>query len=100
MILKKIHFLYLSFQEQKTKSKSATPPSDDVADEISSSQFPLKNIVRNRRGAVSAEVYKEEDAAQYVKKVIQPNHSRYLSNTPPSQYIYMYIHCTYIIVYR
>eukprot|EP00105_Crassostrea_gigas_P013899 XP_011430377.1 PREDICTED: cAMP-dependent protein kinase regulatory subunit isoform X2 [Crassostrea gigas] len=57
-------------QEQKTKSKSATPPSDDVADEISSSQFPLKNIVRNRRGAVSAEVYKEEDAAQYVKKVV------------------------------
>ncbi|XP_034311124.1 cAMP-dependent protein kinase regulatory subunit isoform X3 [Magallana gigas] len=56
--------------EQKTKSKSATPPSDDVADEISSSQFPLKNIVRNRRGAVSAEVYKEEDAAQYVKKVV------------------------------
>ncbi|XP_078317271.1 cAMP-dependent protein kinase regulatory subunit-like isoform X1 [Crassostrea virginica] len=57
-------------QEQKTKSKSATPPSDDVADEIPSSQFPLKNIVRNRRGAVSAEVYKEEDAAQYVKKVV------------------------------
>lgn len=25
---------------------------------------------RIRRGAVSAEVYKEEDAAQYVKKVI------------------------------
>lgn len=57
-------------QEQKTKSKSATPPSDDVADEISSTPFPLKNIVRNRRGAVSAEVYKEEDAAQYVKKVV------------------------------
>ncbi|XP_061196201.1 cAMP-dependent protein kinase regulatory subunit isoform X1 [Saccostrea echinata] len=57
-------------QEQKTKSKSATPPSDDVADEIASTPFPLKNIVRNRRGAVSAEVYKEEDAAQYVKKVV------------------------------
>ncbi|XP_061196202.1 cAMP-dependent protein kinase regulatory subunit isoform X2 [Saccostrea echinata] len=56
--------------EQKTKSKSATPPSDDVADEIASTPFPLKNIVRNRRGAVSAEVYKEEDAAQYVKKVV------------------------------
>ncbi|XP_056017183.1 cAMP-dependent protein kinase regulatory subunit isoform X5 [Ostrea edulis] len=63
------HFERLE-KEQKTKSKSATPPSDDVADEISSSQFPLKNIVRNRRGAVSAEVYKEEDAAQYVKKVV------------------------------
>ncbi|XP_078317273.1 cAMP-dependent protein kinase regulatory subunit-like isoform X3 [Crassostrea virginica] len=63
------HFERLE-KEQKTKSKSATPPSDDVADEIPSSQFPLKNIVRNRRGAVSAEVYKEEDAAQYVKKVV------------------------------
>ncbi|XP_061196203.1 cAMP-dependent protein kinase regulatory subunit isoform X3 [Saccostrea echinata] len=63
------HFEKLE-KEQKTKSKSATPPSDDVADEIASTPFPLKNIVRNRRGAVSAEVYKEEDAAQYVKKVV------------------------------
>ncbi|XP_069123367.1 cAMP-dependent protein kinase regulatory subunit isoform X1 [Argopecten irradians] len=54
-------------EEQKTKSKSATPPSDERDEEISPS---LMMTVRSRRGAVSAEVYKEEDAAQYVKKVV------------------------------
>lgn len=37
---------------------STTPPN-----------FPPAKMTRMRRGAVSAEVYKEEDAAQYVKKV-------------------------------
>ncbi|XP_033736056.1 cAMP-dependent protein kinase regulatory subunit isoform X2 [Pecten maximus] len=54
-------------KEQKTKSKSATPPSDERDEEISPNLMMTK---RSRRGAFSAEVYKEEDAAQYVKKVV------------------------------
>ncbi|XP_033736050.1 cAMP-dependent protein kinase regulatory subunit isoform X1 [Pecten maximus] len=54
-------------EEQKTKSKSATPPSDERDEEISPNLMMTK---RSRRGAFSAEVYKEEDAAQYVKKVV------------------------------
>ena len=57
-----------SFQEQKAKAKSATPPSDEREDEVSITP-PHPHTKRSRRGAVSAEVYKEEDAAQYVKKV-------------------------------
>lgn len=56
------------FQEQKAKPKSATPPSDEREDDISVTP-PHPKQKRVRRGAVSAEVYKEEDAAQYVKKV-------------------------------
>jgi cAMP-dependent protein kinase regulator len=44
------------------------PPSDEREDEISETP-PHHMQKRIRRGAVSAEVYKEEDAAQYVKKV-------------------------------
>ena len=62
----------LTFQENaaKEKSKSATPPSDEKEDEMSSTP-PMHPAMtkRVRRGAVSAEVYREEDAAQYVKKV-------------------------------
>ena len=57
------------FQDQKTKSKSATPPSDEREDEMPFTPPHPAMKQRNRRGAVSAEVYKEEDAAQYVKKV-------------------------------
>ena len=61
-----------SLQENaaKEKSKSATPPSDEREDDLSSTP-PVHPAMtkRVRRGAVSAEVYKEEDAAQYVKKV-------------------------------
>ncbi|KAK3778610.1 hypothetical protein RRG08_010907 [Elysia crispata] len=55
----------------KEKSKSATPPSDEKEDEMSSTP-PMHPAMtkRVRRGAVSAEVYREEDAAQYVKKVV------------------------------
>ena len=67
--------LYLSlqsfrfvFQEQKTKVKPNTPPSDERDDDVSITP-PHPIAKRSRRGAVSAEVYKEEDAAQYVKKV-------------------------------
>ncbi|XP_053381099.1 cAMP-dependent protein kinase regulatory subunit [Mercenaria mercenaria] len=56
-------------EEQKAKAKSATPPSDDREDEVSITP-PHPIAKRSRRGAVSAEVYKEEDAAQYVKKVV------------------------------
>lgn len=53
----------------KAKANDEAPQSDD--DEISPIpplQAPKKRI---RRGAVSAEVYTEEDAASYVKKVWQ-----------------------------
>ena len=56
-------------KEQKAKPKSSTPPSDEREDEISETP-PHHMQKRIRRGAVSAEVYKEEDAAQYVKKVV------------------------------
>ncbi|KAH3861922.1 hypothetical protein DPMN_024876, partial [Dreissena polymorpha] len=55
-------------KEQKAKAKSGTPPQDDL-DEVSITP-PHPIAKRSRRGAVSAEVYKEEDAAQYVKKVV------------------------------
>ncbi|KAL5018215.1 hypothetical protein ScPMuIL_003937 [Solemya velum] len=54
--------------EQKAKAKSSTPPSDERDDESITPPQPAQK--RTRRGAVSAEVYKEEDAAQYVKKVV------------------------------
>ncbi|KAK6187744.1 hypothetical protein SNE40_005701 [Patella caerulea] len=54
----------------KEKHKSATPPSDEREDDISITPPHPPMKARPRRGAVSAEVYKEEDAAQYVKKVV------------------------------
>ncbi|XP_025112177.1 cAMP-dependent protein kinase regulatory subunit isoform X3 [Pomacea canaliculata] len=59
-------------EQVKDKSKSATPPSDEKEDDMSTTppNFPPAKMTRMRRGAVSAEVYKEEDAAQYVKKVV------------------------------
>ncbi|XP_070580016.1 cAMP-dependent protein kinase regulatory subunit-like isoform X2 [Ptychodera flava] len=54
----------------KPKSKSASPPPDDRDEEISPTP-PVSHVTgRRRRGAVSAEVYTEEDAATYVKKVV------------------------------
>ncbi|XP_076447504.1 cAMP-dependent protein kinase regulatory subunit isoform X4 [Babylonia areolata] len=58
-------------QEQlKEKNKSATPPSDEKDDDVSTTPPNFPPPKRNRRGAVSAEVYREEDAAQYIKKVV------------------------------
>ncbi|CAH1795072.1 unnamed protein product, partial [Owenia fusiformis] len=56
-------------EEEALKVKSETPPSDNAEDEMSPppQMAPKK---RPRRGAVSAEVYSEEDAASYVKKVV------------------------------
>ncbi|CAH1795071.1 unnamed protein product [Owenia fusiformis] len=56
-------------KEEALKVKSETPPSDNAEDEMSPppQMAPKK---RPRRGAVSAEVYSEEDAASYVKKVV------------------------------
>ncbi|XP_052262463.1 cAMP-dependent protein kinase regulatory subunit-like isoform X2 [Dreissena polymorpha] len=62
------YFEKLETKEQKAKAKSGTPPQDDL-DEVSITP-PHPIAKRSRRGAVSAEVYKEEDAAQYVKKVV------------------------------
>ncbi|XP_013073683.1 cAMP-dependent protein kinase regulatory subunit isoform X5 [Biomphalaria glabrata] len=59
-------------QAAKEKLKSATPPSDEREDDVASTppHIPPPMNKRTRRGAVSAEVYREEDAAQYVKKVV------------------------------
>lgn len=40
-------------------------------DEREDEPFSVVNKQRSRRGAVSAEVYTEEDAASYVKKVLE-----------------------------
>lgn len=52
--------------QQKSGSRS-----DSREDEISP---PMNPVVkgRRRRGAISAEVYTEEDAASYVRKVLKP----------------------------
>jgi cAMP-dependent protein kinase regulator len=57
-------------QATKEKTKSSTPPSDEKEDDASGTPPHPPMTKRVRRGAVSAEVYKEEDAAQYVKKVV------------------------------
>lgn len=62
--------LCLCPQEQANKKpKTTTPPSDDREDEVSPTPPQPARAKRTRRGAVSAEVYNEEDAADYVKKV-------------------------------
>ncbi|KAI1301794.1 cAMP-dependent protein kinase regulatory subunit [Halotydeus destructor] len=69
-----IKFLREYFQKlekeevMKAKERAATSPTgDEREDDLS----PVPNITqRNRRGAVSAETYSEEDAATYVKKVV------------------------------
>lgn len=53
-------------------ARSATPPSED-RDEVSPTPPQPAPKKRTRRGAVSAEVYTEEDAASYVKKVSSHN---------------------------
>ena len=69
------HFCVFQEEAQKTQAqqqqqaKSDTPPSDERDDEVSPVQQPGPRKARPRRGAVSAEVYTEEDAASYVKKV-------------------------------
>lgn len=50
-------------------TRPATPPSDDRDDLSPMPPQPMPKK-RSRRGAVSAEVYTEEDAASYVKKVV------------------------------
>ncbi|XP_064634517.1 cAMP-dependent protein kinase regulatory subunit-like isoform X2 [Lineus longissimus] len=55
--------------EAAQQKKSSTPPSDDREEEVSPTPQPAPKK-RSRRGAVSAEVYTEEDAASYVKKVV------------------------------
>lgn len=57
-------------EEAAKQTKSATPPPDDRDDEVSPTPPQAAPKRRPRRGAVSAEVYTEEDAASYVKKVV------------------------------
>ena len=71
------HFLlFTRFQEQVRESK-ASPLSPDDAEELES---PTPSQVQRlpRRGAVSSEVFTEEDAASYVKKVPITTQSRKL----------------------
>ncbi len=56
------------FQEQVRESK-ATPLSPDDGEDVGS---PTPSAIQStvaRRGAISSEVFTEEDAASYVKKV-------------------------------
>ncbi|XP_074649357.1 cAMP-dependent protein kinase regulatory subunit-like isoform X2 [Tubulanus polymorphus] len=52
------------------QKKSSTPPSDERDEDVSPTPPQPGPKKRIRRGAVSAEVYTEEDAASYVKKVV------------------------------
>ncbi|XP_010769343.1 cAMP-dependent protein kinase type I-alpha regulatory subunit-like isoform X1 [Notothenia coriiceps] len=66
------HFDRLEKQEevqQMSSQRKSSSRSDSREDEVSP---PMNPVVRgrNRRGAISAEVYTEEDAASYVRKVI------------------------------
>ena len=73
VFLKVSQYFHISFQEEaekpKAKEKADTPPSDERDDEVSPIPQHAAPKKRTRRGAVSAEVYTEEDAASYVKKV-------------------------------
>ncbi|KAL0180275.1 hypothetical protein M9458_025717, partial [Cirrhinus mrigala] len=55
--------------KQLLNQQKASSRSDSREDEVSP---PMNPVVkgRRRRGAISAEVYTEEDAASYVRKVI------------------------------
>lgn len=72
-------FLLLHFQEeckQIMARQKSNSQSDSHDDEVSP---PPPNPVvkaRRRRGGVSAEVYTEEDAVSYVRKVSPPKSSR------------------------
>lgn len=63
-------------QEEALKQKeraAVSPPGDERDDDLS----PVPSVAqRNRRGAVSAETYSEEDAATYVKKVRRTSEAR------------------------
>ncbi|XP_034080309.1 cAMP-dependent protein kinase type I-alpha regulatory subunit-like, partial [Gymnodraco acuticeps] len=65
------HFDRLEKEEvqQMSSQRKSSSRSDSREDEVSP---PMNPVVRgrNRRGAISAEVYTEEDAASYVRKVI------------------------------
>ena len=78
--------VYLFFQEEKLNERSDTPPSDEREDEVS--PLPVAIPKKVRRGAVSAEVYTEEDAASYVKKV-----RRYVYNWDTGNTIQCIIRC-------
>uniref|UniRef100_A0A8C4R5I5 Protein kinase, cAMP-dependent, regulatory, type I, beta n=1 Tax=Eptatretus burgeri TaxID=7764 RepID=A0A8C4R5I5_EPTBU len=64
------YFEKLEKEEARQRHKSGSSQSDSREDEISPP--PPNPVVQRltRRGAVSAEVYTEEDAASYVRKVI------------------------------
>lgn len=77
-----MNLLFLHFQEeckQIMARQKSNSQSDSHDDEVSP---PPPNPVvkaRRRRGGVSAEVYTEEDAVSYVRKVSPP---KSLKNTP------------------
>jgi hypothetical protein len=61
-------FIYLQDEAEKQQN-AATDQAEEKDDEASPTPPQRAPKQRTRRGAVSAEVYTEEDAASYVKKV-------------------------------
>lgn len=64
--------------KQLLNQQKASSRSDSREDEVSP---PMNPVVkgRRRRGAISAEVYTEEDAASYVRKVSLPSSAYHTS---------------------
>lgn len=61
-------YVYQEEAKQISNQQKSSSRSDSREDEVSP---PMNPVVkgRRRRGAISAEVYTEEDAASYVRKV-------------------------------
>lgn len=61
-------YVYQEEAKQISSQQKSSSRSDSREDEVSP---PMNPVVkgRRRRGAISAEVYTEEDAASYVRKV-------------------------------
>ena len=77
---------FFRFQEQVRESK-ASPLSPDDAEELESPTPSQIQSTGARRGAVSSEVFTEEDAASYVKKVtlVTRNYDMKETQTRPDQ---------------
>lgn len=82
-----LHYLTFSLQEETKQFMSqqkAASRTDSREDEISPPP-PMNPVVkgRRRRGAISAEVYTEEDAASYVRKVLYPAFPKMICTISP-----------------
>lgn len=64
-----INVYYLSQEEAEKEAEPPTPLLEDHEDDVSPTPPQPVHRRRPRRGAFSAEVYREEDAESYIKKV-------------------------------